>query len=150
MLSSTILPYLTSRRAHSEKMVGSGSPTTSRAWTPPTGRSLQGTTVELTHGDGSYSYGLSENVAEHPRVTHWSGVGFGGGSTRWRPVEFDSDSRAMALGLVMGWMDSLGHRANILDRDARRIGVGVAIAEVPENGWTHETVFATQNFSTCG
>ena len=136
-------------RAHSEKMVRFGL-THDIQGMDPTDRALAaGYDCRAYHGDGSYSYGLSENVAEHPRVTHWSGVGFGGGSTRWRPVEFDSDSRAMALGLVMGWMDSPGHRANILDRDARRIGVGVAIAEVPENGWTHETVFATQNFSAC-
>ncbi len=74
---------------------------------------------------------------------------FIGGPTRWRPVEFDSDSRAMALGLVRGWMESPGHRANILDGESRKIGVGMAITEAPENGWTHETVFATQNFSGC-
>ena len=72
-----------------------------------------------------------------------------GGPTRWRPDEFEANSRAMAYGLVRGWMESPGHRANILDEDARRIGVGVAIVESPEYGWTHETVFATQNFSAC-
>ena len=116
----------------------------------PTDRALAaGYDCRAYRGDGSYSYGLSENVAEHPRVTGWSGVGFGGGPTMWRPDEFDADSRAMARGLVRGWMESPGHRANILDGDARRIGVGVAIVESPENGWTHETVFATQNFSAC-
>ena len=116
----------------------------------PTDRALAaGYDCKAYRGDGSYSYGLSENVAEHPRVTGWSGVGFGGGPTMWRPDEFDADSRAMARGLVRGWMESPGHRANILDGDARRIGVGVAIVESPENGWTHETVFATQNFSAC-
>ena len=64
-------------------------------------------------------------------------------------MEFDSDSRAMALGLVIGWMDRPGHRANIPDPDARRTGVGVAIIGEPEHGWTHETVFATQDFSAC-
>ena len=136
-------------RAHSEKMVRFGLTHVIQG-KDPTDRALDaGYDCRAFRSDGSYSYGLSENVAEHPRVTEWSGVGFVGGPTNWRPVEFDSDSRAMAFGLVMGWMDSPGHRANILDRDARRIGVGVAITEAPENGWTHETVFATQNFSGC-
>ena len=136
-------------RAHSEKMVRFGLTHVIQG-KDPTDRALAaGYDCRAFRGDGSYSYGLSENVAEHPRVTEWSGVGFSGGPTTWRPVEFDSDSRAMALGLVEGWMESPGHRANILDREARKIGVGVAITEAPENGWTHETVFATQNFSAC-
>ena len=136
-------------RAHSEEMVRHGLSHELRG-RDPTDRALAaGYDCRAFRGDGSSSYGLSENIAEHPRVTNWSGFGIGGGPTRWRPVEFDSDSRAMALGLVKGLMESPGHRANILDRDARRIGVGVAITEAPENGWTHETVFATQNFSAC-
>ena len=116
-------------RTHSEKMVRFGLTHVVQG-KDPTDRALAaGYDCRAFRGDGSYSFGLSENVAEHPRVTEWSGVGFGGGPTRWRPVEFDSDSRAMAHGLVLGWMDSPGHRANILDRDARRIGVGVAITE---------------------
>ena len=136
-------------RAHSENMVRYGLAHEIRG-KDPTDRALAaGYDCRAFHADGSYSYGLSENVAEHPRVTEWSGVGFGGGSTRWRPVEFDSDSRAMARGLIVGWMNSPGHRTNILDRESRKIGVGVAISEAPDNGWTHETVFATQNFSGC-
>ena len=136
-------------RAHSEKMIRFGLAHVIQG-KDPTDRALDaGYDCRAFRGDGSYSYRLSENVAEHPRVTEWSGVGFSGGPTRWRPIEFDSDSRSMALGLVKGWMNSPGHRANILDRDARRIGVGVAITEAPDNGWTHETVFATQNFSEC-
>ena len=137
-------------RAHSEKMVRFGLAHVIQG-KDPTDRALDaGYDCRAFRGDGSYSYGLSENVAEHPRVTEWFGVGFVGGPTRWHPVEFDSDSHAMALGLVKGWMNSPGHRANILDRDARRIGVGVAVAEAPDNGWPHETVFATQNFPSAG
>ena len=136
-------------RAHSEKMVRFGLTHVIQG-KDATDRALAaGYDCRAFRGDGTYSYGLSENVAEHPRVTEWSGVGFVGGPTTWSPVGFDSDSRAMAHGLVMGWMGSPGHRANILDRDARKIGVGVAITEAPDNGWTHETVFATQNFSEC-
>ena len=47
-------------------------------------------------------------------------------------------------------MDSPGHRANILDPQARRIGVGVYIKETVKYGrWVDEIVFATQNFSEC-
>ena len=77
-------------------------------------------------GDGSYSYGLSENVAEHPRVTQWMGWG-----RSYRPVDYDRDAEEAARGLVQGWMSSPGHRENILDRDSRRIGVGIAIQETP-------------------
>ena len=136
-------------RAHSENMVRYGMSHELRG-KDPTDRALEaGYDCRAFHGDGSYSYGLSENIAEHPRVTYWSGVGFGGGPTRWMPVEFDADSHAMALGLVRGWMESPGHRANILDGESRKTGVGVAISEAPDNGWTHETVFAAQNFCGC-
>ncbi len=94
--------------------------------------------------DGTYSVGLSENIAAHPRVTLWEGSG-----SRWRPVTFDRTSEDMARGLVRGWMGSTGHRENILDGEARRIGVGVAVREYQKHGYTNEEVFATQNFSAC-
>ena len=59
------------------------------------------------------------------------------------------DTPAMARDLVQGWMGSQGHRENILDKEARRIGVGVAIEEKRENGYITETVYATLNFSAC-
>ena len=46
--------------------------------------------------------------------------------------------KRLAKGLVDGWMKSPGHRANILNRDLRFIGVGVAESD----GY----VYATQNF----
>ena len=136
-------------RAHSEKMVRFGL-THEIQGSDPTDRALAaGYNCRAYHGDGSFSFGLSENIAEHPRVTQWSGTGYRGGSTTWRPTAFDSDSKAMARGLVEEWMDSPGHRENILDNDAHRIGVGIAIVESAERGWIRETVYATQNFSAC-
>ena len=136
-------------RGHSERMIrfglyhdilGSG----------PTDRALvAGYDCRAYGADGSYTYGLSENIAEHPRVTEWLGIEIIGGPTTWRPESFNRDSKSMARGLVGGWMRSAGHRANLLDEDARRIGVGIAIEESQEYGWTQETVFATQNFSAC-
>ena len=100
--------------------------------------------------DGSYSYGLSENIAKHPRVTQWIGTSSSFAlSTSYRPEIFDEDSKAMAYGLVEGWMNSPGHRENILDGDSRRIGVGVAIMQTERYGYVDEIVFATQNFSGC-
>ena len=67
------------------------------------------------------------------------------------PTTSHSD-KTMAFALVQGWMNSPGHRKNILDSDARRIGVGVAIKEheIAKSGdLIQETVFATQNFSGC-
>ena len=96
--------------------------------------------------DGSYTYGLSENIYQYPRVRQWIGRA---GSTRYRPDIFIEDPQAMAYALVEGWMNSPGHRANILDRDARRIGVGVAIQQNEQYGYVDEIVFATQNFSGC-
>ena len=95
-------------------------------------------------GDGSFSYGLSENIAEHPRVTQWMGRG-----RSYRPVDYNRDAKDVAQELVQGWMTSPGHRENILDRDSYRIGLGVAVQESPEYGYISETVYATQNFSAC-
>ena len=46
-------------------------------------------------------------------------------------------------------MNSRGHRENILDSAARRIGAGVAILDMLEYGYVDELVYATQNFSAC-
>ena len=112
----------------------------------PTDRALAaGYNCRAYYGDGSYTYGLSENIFEHPRVTLWTGR-FGS----YSPSGYHRDSEAMARSLVQGWMRSPGHRENILDAEARRIGVGVTIQESIEYGFVSETVFATQNFSACG
>lgn len=91
--------------------------------------------------DGSYSYGLGENIAEYPRVKKHHGSGW--------PIEFFSDSRELARGLIESWMDSPGHRANLLDSGHQRIGVGIAIDEEQKGNWMHEIIYATQNFSQC-
>ena len=132
-------------RSHSENMARLGLLSHDIGGRGPTDRALAaGYNCRAYSGDGSYTYGLSENVAEHPRVVKWMGWG-----TSYRPVDFSQDAGAMARELVDGWMSSPGHRKNILDSDSRRIGVGVAIRESPEYGYTSETVYATQNFSEC-
>ena len=101
------------------------------------------------HADGSYTYGLGENIYEHPRVLYWQGEGFVGGPMTWVPTEYIWDAKDMARSLVAGWMDSPGHRANIVDEEYRRIGVGVAVLEGNKHGYVTETIYATQNFSSC-
>ena len=49
------------------------------------------------------------------------------------------DEEAVAKELVNGWMDSPGHRENILDRQYGRIRVGVVINSA-------EDIYSTQNF----
>jgi len=78
-------------------------------------------------GGGYYSEGIAENIA-----TMATGYVEDFGN-----VENDAESIARAL--VDAWMDSKGHRANILKPDYDRIGVGIAY-----DGSTY--YLATQNF----
>ena len=126
-----------SRHGYSHTVLGRG----------PTDRALaSGYNCRAYRADGSYTYGLSENIHQLHRVTSWENRGAG-----WRPLGFTfATDQDMARALVEDWMDSPGHRANILDPQARHIGVGVYIKETVKYGrWVGETVFATQNFSEC-
>ncbi len=137
-------------RMHSQNMVNLDIFSHDIGGKDPTDRALDnGYDCRAYWPDGSYSYGLSENIAKHPRVTQWIGTSLFGVSTSYHPDIFDEDSKAMAYGLVEGWMNSPGHRENILDGDSRRIGVSVAILQEEEYGYADKTVFATQNFSAC-
>lgn len=71
-----------------------------------------------------------ENVAKS-----WYRVSIIGGGYHSTPDE-------LARGLVRQWMESAGHRENILRRDWNTIGVGIAVVE--EDGNT--AVYATQMF----
>ena len=73
-------------------------------------------------GGGIYREGIAENIAHF--------------STR---VHVNNDAESNARALVDSWMDSEGHRENILKQDYDRIGIGVA--------YDGETYYlATQNF----
>ena len=132
-------------RSHSENMARLDLLSHDIGGTDPTDRATAaGYNCRAHIGGGWYSYGLSENIAEHPRVTRWMGLG-----RSYSPVDYNRDAEDMARELVKGWMSSPGHRENILDRNSRRIGVGIAIQETPKYGHIDETVYATQNFSAC-
>ncbi|MYB50105.1 MAG: CAP domain-containing protein [Dehalococcoidia bacterium] len=124
-------------RAHSENMsrLGLSHDLEGRE---PTDRALRaGYNCRAYRADGSYTYGLSENILQYPVASHLDG--------------FETISEAVAHDLVNSWMASAGHRANILDEDVHKIGVGIALLEHASDGqgWTGSVIFATQNFSSC-
>ncbi len=73
-----------------------------------------------------YPCGLAENIHKRPRL------GF-------------SDAEDMAQKSVEDWMNSPGHKQNILSSNYQRIGVGVFVDEGMADVW----VYLTQNFSLC-
>ena len=87
-------------RKHSGQMVLHGLNHTIRG-KDPTDRALAaGYDCRAYHGDGSYSYGLSENIAEHPRVTYWVGRGSGWSDYSWSPTTYYTDEKEAAHSLV--------------------------------------------------
>ena len=99
----------------------------------------------------SAAQGHSDWMAEHSRFSHRGHhgssphdrikkTGFSEPATAENIYKFPSarDRKRLAKELVDGWMKSPGHRANILHRDLRFIGVGIT-----ERGGY---VYATQNF----
>lgn len=98
----------------------------------PTDRAISGNyRCRKYHDDGSYSYGLSENVGVISD-----------------DVSMSLDEKAREF--VQMWYESPGHRANMLDREAVKIGVGVAIGDSSLLDDTfRRAVFATQNFAAC-
>ena len=90
----------------------------------PTDRALSaGYDCEALVAPNTYRYGLSENIH---RV--WT-------------MDSRIPARAVTREAAKGWMNSPGHRENILDPDSVRIGIGVY-------GYAYAW-YATQNFSAC-
>lgn len=123
-------------RAHSSDMA-------SRAYfshdtpegTGPTERGNEAgyTCTKVSDSGMSYNAGLGENLAYvwlHHTYRLISGEKV---PTEWRTLE------GMARQSVEGWMDSLGHRENILRKVFERQGIGLALADDGK-------VYFTQNF----
>lgn len=72
----------------------------------------------MTRYDTYYTYGLAENIFHHTGT--WYGA------------------ERLASESMNGWMNSPGHRQNIMNPDYNRLGVGVAIGA--------SGMYATQNF----
>ena len=137
-------------RYHSENMVAQDEFSHDLGGKDPTDRALSaGYDCKAQLGGGSYTYGLAENIAKNHRVKGWSGMSRGYGWV-WTPQAYDLDERGAARSLVEQWLGSPGHRANILNGQYRRIGVGVAIGwGESARGNRSEVFWATQNFSSC-
>ena len=80
-----------------------------------------------------YTTGLAENIFQSHTYSSYMTAGVTSSYT-WL-----EDEEELARQMMDGWMDSPGHKRNILDPQYDRIGVGVQIS--PD-----EQVFATQNF----
>ena len=100
----------------------------------PTSRgSAVGYSCHKDLGGGWYSDGLAENIFQnnlYNSVEYLNGV----------PVSYDwNDMDALGNSTVQGWMDSSGHRHNILTSTFDREGIGVAIA-------SDDKVYITEDF----
>jgi uncharacterized protein YkwD len=93
----------------------------------PTARAIRnGYNVYKELGGGLYSYGIGENIGKMPTGNV---VGFG---------YVSNTAEAIGVALVKDWMESPGHRANILDSQYDLIGIGVV--------YDGSSYIATQNF----
>jgi uncharacterized protein YkwD len=98
----------------------------------PTARaSRNGFTCRKDYGS-YYTEGIAENIYQAWLYSSITYVAF-------LPVKDMYSLDELAALLVDGWMNSPGHRANILNPDFDRGGVGVAIG-------TDDEVLATHNF----
>jgi uncharacterized protein YkwD len=93
----------------------------------PTARAIRnGYNVYKELGGGLYRYGIGENIGKMPTGNV---VGFG---------YVSNTAEAIGVALVKDWMESPGHRANILDSQFDLIGIGVV--------YDGSSYIATQNF----
>ena len=79
-----------------------------------------------------YTEGIPENIFQnwlYSSITYFGLI----------PVKNWSSANEIAVATVKGWMNSPGHRANILNNTYELEGIGVAIA-------TNDKVYITQNF----
>ncbi len=103
-------------REHSQDMAGNNffSHDNLRGEDPTARAKRHGYPIRKELGGGWYSEGIAENIGKMP-TGNVVGIGH---------VARDADEIARAQ--VTSWMQSPGHRRNILDPDCRRLGVGVA------------------------
>jgi uncharacterized protein YkwD len=86
------------------------------------------TKVYWTH----ITYGIAENIAKFWSFSSY----FSHGSQNF--YDWNSEE-SLAQEIMDGWMDSPGHRKNILEENFDKLGVGVSVG-------TDGAVYATQNF----
>lgn len=91
--------------------------------TPSDRASAAGYTCEKLVGNMRYS-GVSENIALHYAYSGYRDIIESG--QRRREYDWLTASQ-IARDVVVGWMESPGHRANIVDRRVNRQGIGVFV-----------------------
>ena len=129
---------------HSETMAQTGQFRHTIDGKGPTDRAIEaGYSCKYYFTDGSFTYtsGLAENIHMRYRITS--------AYTTGRPAGYIVTDVNMAFRIVDDWMKSPGHKANILSPTNYRIGIGIAIKETIKGSYVHESVYATQNFSSC-
>jgi uncharacterized protein YkwD len=115
-------------REHSEDMADNGffSHENLDGESPSMRADRHGLETQKPRGNGVVSVGIGENIHMLP-AGHVVGVGY-----------VDRNPHRIASAQVDSWMDSPGHRRNVLSNEYTRIGVGVA-----HDGTYY---FSTQNF----
>ena len=79
-----------------------------------------------------YTEGVAENIFQNWLYSSITYVGL-------IPIKNYSSADEISASTVVGWMQSPGHRQNILETTFDRVGTGVAISD-------DEKVYITQNF----
>lgn len=97
----------------------------------PTDRAIKwGYSVHKELGGGRYSEGIGENIfqgwRQHGTVIYYI------------PINFWKSQTRIAEDVVSGWMDSYGHRKNILHTSYSREGIGVSVSG--------RKIYVTQDF----
>ena len=138
-------------QAHSANMAQQETAKTQLDGKNPAARaSAAGYACQADLGGGRSAAGLGENVIKHPRIKRWAEKKQGGIVVSGRPTAYDADSQAVAQTLISHWMRSSSGREAILKPGYIQIGVGVTIDLDTKRGWAWETVYAAQDFSSCG
>jgi uncharacterized protein YkwD len=83
--------------------------------------------------EGWTEYPMGENIAYNP-------------FNQQKPIAGAYVPQAIVEGMHQGWMNSSGHRANILNDEYTVLGIGDAIGGHPSSP-NHSTSYATQNFA---
>jgi len=96
---------------------------------------------DVARGWSTHLASTGADLAHNPSYSSqvpggWSGVAE---NVAWASANYASDPTALADAMHAGWMNSSGHRANILG-GYTHVGVGVAFS--PQHGW-----YLTQNFA---
>ncbi len=121
-------------RAHSEDMAKRNylEHVTPEGKTPLQRAMAAGYPCRKDQGNNSYTMGVSENLFQnnlYSRVQEYRGKV----TYEWNSLD------EIARTSVKGWMESPGHRANILNREVELAGVGIAVA-------ADDKVYITQMF----